>query len=353
MATLVALSLFLSWVPDAECSSAVYVDPAMCVFTTRTASIGTKFNVTLWCNDVTDIGGAQIYMEFNDSIINVTRWFVPSSDPQFFMPSPYTAMPTPPDPNYWHLAEGIGRIMIAVVKGGLPPSPPWGHEGKIAIIEFNITAIPAEPGTKLSTTLRINNPDTYLLDPDNKEIEIGSKINGYYEISRGSLCDIAITDIEAGKNYVIQNHSVSIAVTAANQGDGPETFNLTLYIHLHTPVELQTKLVTPQVDEYAVITFTWNTTGWPTGSYNVTAYAWPIRNETDLADNSISCSIEVGLLIGDVNGDGTVDLKDVLLVALAYGSSIGDPRYQSNLDINDDGVVDLKDYLITVMHYGI
>ncbi|MDH7564842.1 MAG: dockerin type I domain-containing protein [Candidatus Bathyarchaeota archaeon] len=349
---MLASSLLLLWVPDAKCSGTIYVDPSMCVFTTRTASAGTRFNVTIWCSDVTDVSGAQIYMEFNDSIINATRWFVPSSDPQFFMPSPYSALPAPPDPNYWHLAEGIGRIMIAVVKGGLPPSPPWGHGGKVAIIEFNITAIPTEPGTKLSTVLHIDNPDTYLLDSDDKEIEIGSKVDSYYEISRGSLCDIAITALEASKNYVVQNRSVSITVTVANQGDGPETFNLTLYIQLYTPVELQTRLVTLQVDEYAVTMFTWNTTGWAIGNYNVTAYAWPVRNETDLADNAMSCSVEVGLLIGDVNGDGTVDLKDVLAVALAYGSSIGNPRYKPNLDINDDGTVDLKDYLITVVHYG-
>ncbi|MBS7281430.1 MAG: hypothetical protein KIH09_16550, partial [Candidatus Freyarchaeota archaeon] len=128
----------------------------------------------------------QIRLEFNDSIINVTRWICPHGDPDFFMPEPPTAteLPTSPDPGYVHLAPGKGYIKISVSKGGLPPSPPWGHSGKMAIIEFNITAVPTEPGRKYASTLMINNSDTYLLDPYAYEILGVSKENGYYEISK-------------------------------------------------------------------------------------------------------------------------------------------------------------------------
>jgi hypothetical protein len=55
---------------------------------------------------------------------------------------------------------------------------------------------------------------------------------------------------------------------------------------------------------------------------------------------------------GDVNGDRKDDLKDVFAVGKAYGSVIGDPRYNPNLDINDDGKIDLKDYFTTCKNYG-
>lgn len=54
----------------------------------------------------------------------------------------------------------------------------------------------------------------------------------------------------------------------------------------------------------------------------------------------------------DINGDGRVNLKDVFLVGLAYGSRPGDPYWDSRRDVNKDGLIDLKDYSLVVMHYG-
>jgi PKD repeat protein len=54
----------------------------------------------------------------------------------------------------------------------------------------------------------------------------------------------------------------------------------------------------------------------------------------------------------DVNGDGTIDLKDVLRVANAYGSYPGHPRWDAACDFNKDNKVDLKDYLPVAMNFG-
>ncbi|MEM1540477.1 MAG: hypothetical protein QXJ07_03750 [Candidatus Bathyarchaeia archaeon] len=122
-------------------------------YTTDTAYLGMKFNITVWVQTTAELGGAQVYLEFDDSIINVTRWICPHGDPDFFLPEPpqATELPASPDPGYVHLAPNKGYIKIAVCKGGLPPTAPWGHSGKIAIIEFKITAIPTQPGTKTAS----------------------------------------------------------------------------------------------------------------------------------------------------------------------------------------------------------
>jgi hypothetical protein len=52
-------------------------------------------------------------------------------------------------------------------------------------------------------------------------------------------------------------------------------------------------------------------------------------------------------IVGDVNGDSKVDLKDVYAVALAYGSYPSHPKWNPNLDINNDNTIDLKDYYAT------
>ncbi|MBS7281429.1 MAG: hypothetical protein KIH09_16545 [Candidatus Freyarchaeota archaeon] len=172
----IAFSVFIN-VSLAQ-SRRIYLEPSTYEFP-ETTPLGTLFNVTIWVEveEGLDIGGAQIYLEFNDSIINVTRWICPHGDPDFFLPEPPTAteLPTSPDPGYVHLAPGRGYVKIAVCKGGLPPTAPWGHSGKIAIFEFNITATPPPV---LSSVLKINTIDTYLLDPNNAEISDVVKEDG-------------------------------------------------------------------------------------------------------------------------------------------------------------------------------
>lgn len=56
---------------------------------------------------------------------------------------------------------------------------------------------------------------------------------------------------------------------------------------------------------------------------------------------------------GDVNGDGVVDIFDLSIVALAYGSFEGDPDYNPEADITGDGLVDARDLAVVTLNYGI
>jgi hypothetical protein len=145
----------------------VAVPPAISYTTAPPIGIGYKFNVSVWCTTDVPLGGAEAYMEFNDSIINCTRSFVPLADPSFFYPNPPnpTILPVPPNPGYVHLGLGLGRVQVAVTNPNLPPAPPFGHNGLIVILEFNITAVPTKAIGSLSCLLHLNSPiDTYLLD---------------------------------------------------------------------------------------------------------------------------------------------------------------------------------------------
>jgi len=57
-------------------------------------------------------------------------------------------------------------------------------------------------------------------------------------------------------------------------------------------------------------------------------------------------------LAGDVNEDEVVDIFDLTLVAKAYGSVVGDPEYNLDLDITKDGRVDMRDVIIISKQYG-
>lgn len=56
--------------------------------------------------------------------------------------------------------------------------------------------------------------------------------------------------------------------------------------------------------------------------------------------------------MGDVNGDGIIDKKDMDLIGAAYGTQKGQPGYNEACDLNHDGVIDLSDSVIASGNYG-
>jgi hypothetical protein len=55
---------------------------------------------------------------------------------------------------------------------------------------------------------------------------------------------------------------------------------------------------------------------------------------------------------GDVNGDGHVDVADVLLVADSFGLCAGAPGYDARCDLDGSGCVDVSDLLIVAHNWG-
>jgi hypothetical protein len=168
-------------------------------------------------------------------------------------------------------------------------------------------------------------------------------------IAHYSAHDIATTNVTPSKTVIGQNYSLSIYVTAENQGDYTETFNITLYANT-TIVE--TKGVTLTSRNSTTITFTWNTTGFALGNYTISAIADTVLGETDTTDNNSTDGWVTVTILGDVNGDFKCDGKDIARIAKAYGSLIGQPAYVRNADINDDGKIDGKDIAVSAKYFG-
>jgi hypothetical protein len=56
--------------------------------------------------------------------------------------------------------------------------------------------------------------------------------------------------------------------------------------------------------------------------------------------------------MGDINGDGIVNIKDVIIVSAAFGSVPGDPNWDPTADINEDKVINVKDMVLISVNYG-
>ena len=57
-------------------------------------------------------------------------------------------------------------------------------------------------------------------------------------------------------------------------------------------------------------------------------------------------------VIGDLDDDGKIDIQDIALASLSFGSYPDHPRWNPIADINQDDKVNIRDLLIIAIHYG-
>jgi hypothetical protein len=58
-------------------------------------------------------------------------------------------------------------------------------------------------------------------------------------------------------------------------------------------------------------------------------------------------------VIGDINGDHSVDIFDVVEIALCYDATPSDSNWNPKADLNEDGLISIFDITILARNYGI
>jgi len=161
--------------------------------------------------------------------------------------------------------------------------------------------------------------------------------------------DIAIGDVTSSKTVVGQGYDMNVTVTAADLGDYLETFNVSVYAN--TTI-IASQNVTFSSGNSANVNFTWNTTDLAYGNYTVSAYAWPVPNETNTANNNCTGGNVVVTIPGDIDGNGVVNMADVISILRAFGSTLGQSRYVPNCDIDNNGRIDMGGVMIALYNFG-
>jgi hypothetical protein len=210
-------------------------------------------------------------------------------------------------------------------------------------------------GTLASVTFHVYNSggcslhlsEAILVNSQGQPIQTQAPVDGYGYFT--ASFDVAATGIDVSRTTVVVGGIVNINVTVQNQGGSDEAIDVTVYANSQV---IGTQPVSLPSGSSSDLSFTWNTAGIPFGNYTIKAYASPVPGENDTTNNAYTGGWVIVTIPGDLNGDLKVNLQDLVLLALAYGSKPGDPNWNPNADIDNTGAVGLSDLVILALHYG-
>ena len=244
----------------------------------------------------------------------------------------------------WHITD-VGRYITTLDWMELMDyyTRPLGMPDFITSMESALTysASPVVWGVYAYDT----NPDgTFTL------IEQEAAIDNY--LSSGH--DIGIVDYEVVKTVVGGSYALGMEVRILNYGLYDENFLVTVYANLSIAVRQGVELAK---GNSAIITLTWNTTGFAYGNYTISVCAGPVLGETKTGDNNFTGGWIVVSLVGDITGpngwpDGKCDILDIAAVARIFRVNYPNPQYNPNYDINSDGKINIVDIATVAMHCG-
>ncbi len=205
------------------------------------------------------------------------------------------------------------------------------------------------------------------VDPSNSSLVW---VGGEYHSSAGGIClsgscwstfidsvtllnthDVAVTSVVASRNFAyngVASFPIKVNATVANFGASSENVTVSAYYN-STQIGGSSggQNVTLAAGASAVVTFNWYANFTGVGNYTISGLASPVAGEKNLANNNLAMSgmfqVRKG---GDVDGDGAVDIGDLILVwRNQFTTSLPSPY-----DINNDGAVDITDLIITWQH---
>jgi len=154
-------------------------------------------------------------------------------------------------------------------------------------------------------------------------------------------------DVVVFRSFIWRGVTLRFDTFIMNYGNSSENLNVTAYAN--STVIDQRINVTLEEHNSTILTLEWNSTGFPIGFYNITVHVEPVQGETEITDNARSVWMFV-YTVGDLNGDGKVDIKDVSSVAKAFGQKV--PPISPDLDINEDWKIDIRDISYVAKHFG-
>ncbi len=352
--------------------------------------IGFRWNITIWIRGygTPPIFAWSIRLNYDPAAgINITRAWRGRFDPAYIFSGRVTATCSIP-------VIGVGTVLAADALLSAPGERPPPDPAVLAIVEFEITDAPGKY-EELYTDLEINNIDTYLLDDALNYVPV-TKIDSSYTYAWPGCTQAYITvdpqykefgkftrwnctnfDIQVkiyslGIGWNLRNVSFELSynevltnlvtVTVDPLWSGPNTVDTSTLGVMSGSVSGPTS---PPSEEIPILTVTFHIQGQgaspprPVDAYDVSQLIFSDVKLLDVyglipikppLDGLVKVYAFVNL--GDVNGDSTIDIRDMAEAAIGFGSYPGHPRWNPAADVNQDRRIGIADIALIAKSFG-
>jgi archaellum component FlaF (FlaF/FlaG flagellin family) len=283
---------------------------------------GTTFKINVTLSDVENLKTCIFNLTYNPSIIQ-----------EILINIPPVAGKTPTKKLV--VDDTAGYIYANLTyKGGITV---YG-QAPVMNVEFQVLSAGVSP---------INLTHTALYNINNEAISH----EVYHGIFIGLIRDIAITDVETDLTVAYQGWQVKINVTVKNKGNVTETFDVKIYANSTLITSETVTALEPAAN--ITLTLVWNTaTAQPCNIYKISAQAGPVPYEINTADNFLEDGLVKVRFMGDVNGDGKVDMRDVTAEILCFRAYPGHPKWDPEMDLDRNRIIDMRDIVLIVINFN-
>ncbi|MEM2970925.1 MAG: CARDB domain-containing protein [Candidatus Bathyarchaeia archaeon] len=299
----------------------LYVDPNMIKEETKMPPFTFYVNISIY--NVTNMVFCEFNLSYAHEFLTVTR--IECSKVQGQYPSPYV-----------NSNSEKGYVYVRLTYKN-PVSLP---ETSASLFYIEFTAL--DYGV---TPLDLN--DTSLKDGDGHLIPHEAEDGFVWIIKR----DVAIINVSTSTSETYVGHIVNVQVTTQNMGIIAENYKINVSTNGELIAQLQ--VVDLQPNETCVLAFDWDTSGFAPNMtpYTITAEAEILPYETNTTNN-VFTGVQVKIkLVGDINGNGIVNIDDLTLWDAAFNSRPSEPNWNPQADINGDGIVDKEDGILIIQNY--
>jgi hypothetical protein len=250
------------------------------------------------------------------------------------------------------------NITVTIMNKGITTETFWLTIYYNNSILYNVTISEISPGEERTVIFEW---DTTSLSEGNYTIKAEAEILPYElntsdnEMVGGTVWimtrihDVAIIGLNLPQ-FAYQGWQVKIAALIENVGEFPEGFAADFLIN--DSVVWSTTVESLLPNEAIEVIFTWNTSNVaPCRYYNVSVKLSLLPFEFNSTNNLLFGVIKVRYM-GDVDGDGKVDIKDILEAALSYGAVPLSPRWNPAADLDCNQKIDIRDMFLLAKNYG-
>ena len=306
--------------PPPPVGTAIFVDPEELIDPTMVP--GSTFSINITLMNITNLKTCQFNMSYDTTVISWLSVIVFKINDQMPVPSAI-------------INDEAGSIWVQL-KYSTPITITGTHP--LIKIDFIVDAYGC-------TNLDLH--DTALINDQGEPID--------HEVRDGYFCtlirDLAILGIETSRSWVYEGWNLDINVTLKNEGNISETFNVIVFSDDIEIGNITVENLPPGAQ--VTITVNWNTTSFlPCRNYTIRSEIPPVTYELDLADNSyIDGKVKVRIL-GDINGDNSVDISDIRWIAMAFGSYPNHPRWNPDADLDQNQKVNIMDVRLACINFG-